>query len=61
MDIWFTLNALHCDAANRGMNELAEAYFKSSVRMGFEIIDSFRHNTRSIYDQMDRDLGDMIK
>lgn len=51
-DIWFSLNALHCDAARRGMYELATAYLESCVRMGLEIISDHERN---------RDLGDMIK
>lgn len=59
-DIWLTFNALRSDAMDRGMLDLAVVYGNSAVRMGFEIIADFER-TRTVYDQMDRDLGDMIK
>ena len=59
-DPWFTFNALRDDAIKRGMFDSALVYGKSAVRIGMEILAN--HNAkRSIYDQMDRDLGDMIK
>jgi hypothetical protein len=56
-DIWFTFSKLRYDAANRGMSDLALTYHKSAVRMAFELLAK----RRDVYQQMDRDLGDMIK
>jgi hypothetical protein len=56
-DIWFTFSILRADATDRGMSDLALVYHKSAVRMGFELLRKRRY----VYQQMDRDLGDMIK